>query len=167
MVDVSYQMVLSTLQTVGLLVGIVYYLTIMRNSLEARKSEVLWSLLQIRREEESMHKFSIAMSLEWNDYEDFLDKYGRESNPETWAKIWSYLVMFDDIGLMVNRGVIDIKDYYELASGSIPTLWNKYEPIILEIRKRGDPKTMDWLEYLIDELHKEAKRRGETITEYR
>ena len=32
MVDVSYQMVLSTLQTVGLLVGIFYYVMVPRNS---------------------------------------------------------------------------------------------------------------------------------------
>ena len=32
MVEITYQMVLSTLQTVGILVGIIYYLTIMRNS---------------------------------------------------------------------------------------------------------------------------------------
>jgi len=72
-----------------------------------------------------------------------------------------------DIGLMVNRGEIDIKDYYELAGSSIPTLWKKYQPLIEEMRLHGDPKVMDWLEYLVKELNKEATRRGETITEYR
>jgi hypothetical protein len=32
MVEITYQMVLSTLQTVGILEGIIYYLFIMRNS---------------------------------------------------------------------------------------------------------------------------------------
>ena len=32
MAEITYQMVLSTLQTAGLLVGIIYYLTIMKNS---------------------------------------------------------------------------------------------------------------------------------------
>ena len=32
MVEITYQMALSTLQTIGLLVGIAYYLIIMRNS---------------------------------------------------------------------------------------------------------------------------------------
>ena len=167
MAEITYQMVLSTLQTAGLLVGIIYYFTIMRNSQRAKKSEVLWSFLQIRREEKIILKFAFAMGLEWKDYDDFQNKYGRKANPETWAKLWSYLVMFDDIGLMVNRGVIDIKDYYELAGSSIPTLWKKYQPLIKEMRLHGDPKVMDWLEYLVKELNKEANRRGETITEYR
>jgi hypothetical protein len=37
MVDLSYQMVLSTLQTAGILVGIAYYLVIMRNSQKTRE----------------------------------------------------------------------------------------------------------------------------------
>ena len=37
MVDVSYQMVLSTLQTIALIVGIFYYLTIMRNQQKTRE----------------------------------------------------------------------------------------------------------------------------------
>ena len=59
MVDVSYQMVLSTLQTVGLLVGIVYYLTIMRNSqknqqmqLETRQSQLFMQLFQYHIDKE-------------------------------------------------------------------------------------------------------------------
>jgi len=32
MVEITYQMVLSTLQTIALIVGIAYYLIIMRNS---------------------------------------------------------------------------------------------------------------------------------------
>ena len=53
MVDVTYQMVLSTLQTAGILVGIIYYLTIMRNSqknqqmqLETRQSQLFMQLFQ-------------------------------------------------------------------------------------------------------------------------
>ena len=37
MVEITYQMMLSTLQTVGLLVGIAYYITIMRNAQKTRE----------------------------------------------------------------------------------------------------------------------------------
>jgi len=163
MVEITYQMFLSTLQTAGILVGIVYYVTIMRNTQKARRSEILWNFLQLRRQEDAILKYPWALSLEWEDYDDFQSKYGMQANPETWAKLWSYLVQFDDIGLMVGRGVIDIADYYELASRSIPNLWHKYKPIIEEIRRRGDPKTMDWLQYLVEEMQKESKRRGDNL----
>ena len=37
MVEITSQMVLSTLQTIALIVGIAYYLTIMRNSQRTRE----------------------------------------------------------------------------------------------------------------------------------
>ena len=110
-----------------------------------------------------MLKYAYVMSLEWEDYDDFQSKYGRKANPKAWATYISYLVQFDDIGLMVGRGVIDIADYYELASRSIPNLWMKYKPIIEEVRRRGDPKHMDWLEYLVDEMRNESRRRGDSL----
>ena len=40
MVEITYQMVLSTLQTIALIVGIAYYLIIMRNSQRNQKIQV-------------------------------------------------------------------------------------------------------------------------------
>ena len=37
MVEITYQIVLSTLQTIALIVGIVYYITIMRNQQRAQQ----------------------------------------------------------------------------------------------------------------------------------
>ena len=37
MVEITYQMVLSTIQTASLVVGIVYYITIMRNTQRTRE----------------------------------------------------------------------------------------------------------------------------------
>jgi hypothetical protein len=91
------------------------------------------------------------------------NKYGRKANPEAWAKIWSLLVEYDDIGLMLKRGVFDIEDLYELSGQSIPSVWEKIQPIIDEQRKRGDLKSMDWFQYLVEEMRKESKRRGDNL----
>ena len=156
-------MVLSTLQTVGLLVGIFYYITIMRNSQKARRYQTLQSFLEEQSKTEDMLKFVWAMNLEWDNYDDYLSKYGRKANPEAWARLWSYLIKFDDVGLMLRRGLIEIEDLYELSGRSIPSVWKKYRPIIEESRKRGDPTSMGWLEYLVEEMHKESKRRGDNF----
>jgi len=78
-------------------------------------------------------------------------------------------MIFDGNGNPWFRGDVGVegKHIVELAGSSIPTLWKKYQPLIEEMRLHGDPKVMDWLEYLVKELNKEANRRGETITEYR
>jgi hypothetical protein len=90
-----------------------------------------------------------------------MSKYWSNTNPKAWARLWSYLVELDDLGYMVNQGMIDIKDMYELIADGFTSLWNKYQPIIEERRKRGNPKSMDWFEYLINELQKEKTRRNE------
>ena len=110
MVEITLPVILQFLQTAGILVGMVYYITIIRNAQKARRAENLQWFLEDRSDEEGMLRYAFVQSLEWEDYDDFQKKYGRKQNPEAWAKLWSYLVKFDDIGLMVNRGVIDIKD---------------------------------------------------------
>jgi hypothetical protein len=165
MVEITIPIVLQLIQTAGILVGMVYYITIIRNAQKARRAENLQWFLEDRSDEECMLQYAFVQSLEWEDYDDFQKKYGRKQNPEAWAKLWSYLVKFDDIGLMVNRGVIDIKDLYELSGRSMPALWRKYQPIFEEDRKRGDPTSMGWFEYLFDELYKESKRRRDNYLE--
>ena len=159
----TYQMVLSTLQTIALIVGIVYYITIMRNAQKAKRYDNLKWFLDLRSDEEDLLKYAWVQSLEWEDYEDHLMKYGRDTNPEAWARLWSYLVMFDDLGLMVRRGLMDIEDFYDLSQRSIPSVWKKYRPIIEENRKRGNPTSMVEFEYLIKEMHSVSKRRGDNL----
>jgi len=114
-----------------------------------------------RKDEDSMLKYAWVMGLEWEDYDDFQRKYGMNNNPEAWAKLWSYLIRFDDVGLMLERGVLHIEDVYELHGRGFSSLWHKYKPIIEEERRRSDPKTMDWFEYFFTELEKEGERRGD------
>ena len=163
MVEITYQMVLSTVQTIALIVGIFYYITIMRNAQKAKRYENLKWFLEQRSNTEDLLKYAWVQNLEWEDYEDHLNKYGRKENPEAWARLWSYLVMFDDVGLMVRRGLMDIDDFYDISQRSIPSVWKKYQPIIEENRKRGNPTSMIDFEYLVEEMHSVSRRRGDNL----
>ena len=77
MAEITYQMVLSTLQTVGLLVGIVYYITIMRNSDKARKLQIAQRLYQQLQNEEKQLAQLDLLEMEWKDFDDFYSKYGK------------------------------------------------------------------------------------------
>ena len=107
-----------------------------------------------------MRKYADALNLDFSSYEDFMSKYWFDVDPETWSRIWSYLTEFDDTGLMVRQGVIDIGDFYQMVGMALIPLWEKYKPLIEGRRKDSDPKTMDWFEYLIEELKKEHKRQS-------
>ncbi len=51
MVEITYQMVLSTLQTAGILIGIFYYITTLRNQNRARQAQLLMQMHIYRRNE--------------------------------------------------------------------------------------------------------------------
>ena len=163
MVEITLPIVLQILQTSGILVGIIYYITIMRNAQKTKRYENLKWFLEQRSNTEDLLKYAWVQNLEWEDYEDHLSKYGRKANPEAWARLWSYLIMFDDVGLMVRRGLMDIEDFYDISQRSIPSVWKKYRPIIEENRKRGDPTSMVDFEYLIEEMHSVSRRRGDNL----
>ena len=163
MVEITLPIVLQILQTSGILVGIIYYITIMRNAQKTKRYENLKWVLEQRSNTEDLLKYAWVQNLEWEDYEDHLSKYGRKANPEAWARLWSYLIMFDDVGLMVRRGLMDIEDFYDISQRSIPSVWKKYQPIIEENRKRGDPTSMVDFEYLIEEMHSVSRRRGDNL----
>ena len=76
----------------------------MRNAQKARRSEALYRFLETRSQESLALKYAFVQNLDWEDYDGYQNKYGREANPEAWVKIWSLLVEYDDIGLMVKRG---------------------------------------------------------------
>jgi hypothetical protein len=58
MVDLTYQMVLSTIQTVGILVGIIYYLTIMRNTQKTRE-------LTLKAQEQALETRQAQLFMQW------------------------------------------------------------------------------------------------------
>ena len=163
MVEFTLQIVLQIVQTIALIVGIVYYITIMRNAQKARRYENLQWFLNDRTNEDVMLQYTFVSNLEWEDYDDFERRYGIKTNPDAWARIYSYLVRFDDIGLILKKGHIDIDILYEFTGRMIQSLWKKYQPIIEERRRRVDPTHFNWFQYLVEEMNKESKRRGDKL----
>jgi len=162
MVEITYQMVLSTLQTVGVLVGIIYYITIMRNADKNRKYQIAQ---QISQEVQSRENSLIAIELlemEWEDFDDFLRKYDSTVNKDNYSKRVMIFAMIAQVGYSLKQGDIDIETLYNLlpSHGSLQ-IWNKFKPILMEQRKRyNDPHWYRWFEYYADEIMKERVRQG-------
>ena len=89
MAEITYQMVLSTIQTLGLLVGIFYYIMTLQNTrknqqiqLETRQAQLFMTLHIEDITQRASESLDIMMSLEYEDLDDFESKYGLENNPE-------------------------------------------------------------------------------------
>ena len=74
MAEITLQLVLQIIQTVSLVIGIIYYLTIMRNQNRAREAQVLLQLNQVFNEKEMIKDWAQFTMLEFMDLEDLREK---------------------------------------------------------------------------------------------
>ena len=178
MVEITYQMVLSTIQTVSLVVGIIYYITIMRNqqknqeqalkaqeqAVETRQTGIFMQLFQFLNTEESWRKYvDLMYQTEWEDFDDFWEKYGPINNPEMYSRINNLWMVYGEIGNLVYREILPIEQAGALLGIMPIRQWKKWEPIINEHRKRvGWEDSYLHFEYLGKQMEKYLKEGGVT-----
>ena len=169
MVDVTYQMLLSTVQTLALLVGIFYYIMSLRNQqktqemqLETRKAQLFMQIYNRFIEVEFRENFNELLNREWIDYDDYNKKYGRFTNPSAQAKGSSIGLFFEGLGILLQKGFLDVDIVGRLMSSPIRFYWSKYEPLFHEMRARmaDNEEIMTYAEYLYDEVERRYKQQG-------
>jgi hypothetical protein len=167
MVDITYQMVLSTLQTIALIVGIFYYITIMRNAQRnqqtAHESRQLQLLMQFsnQRNEGDMKRSVELMNMEWEDYDDYERKYGSDFNPDNYSKRMTSWGRFNMMGLLLRRGLIDKDLLFESTPAAALQHWTKFKDVIRELRRRYNlPLYGVDFEYLAEENRKYILEKG-------
>lgn len=171
MVAITYQMVLNTIQTVSLVVGIIYYITIMRNQQRTRETS-----LKLQEEaEKSRQKEMIflrfqgfdktyhdavddVLTQEWgNTFDDYINH-----SPESKSNFNYVQVRYNNLGVMLKHDMMDPDLFYEVFPiGNIIRFWEKMENIILDYRETTKDVTYnEGFEY----LYNEAKKRFPDIS---
>jgi len=176
MVEITYQMVMSTIQTVSLVVGIIYYITIMRSqqrtrefalnaqeqALETRQIQIFMQIYQQLNSEGSYKSFMELMNLEIRDNDEYLQKYDSSVNPAHYAKRASIWYSYNTIGELLRMGIIEPELLHRLSMGPLVTMmWEKWEHIIRETRVREKlPDIWEGFEYLYNEMKKFRGMKG-------
>ena len=155
MVEITYQMVLSTLQTAGLLVGIFYYIMTLRNTRENQRITLTTTLLEPFMTVDGNRIIMDLINMEWNDFDDFKNKYDSRVNPENYAKRAAVWKRLESLGLFYRRGLLDLETLRAGGDLVIAIMWRKFKPIIEEYRKSDFNKSSNqhW-EYLAESLSK-------------
>ena len=159
MVDLTVQIVLSTLQTAGLLVGIFYYIMVLRN--------------QQKNQEETLKTRKFSMSKVTLDF--FTTPYGSKSailindNPfssyeefqelctknEEYYQAWlTICAIYDMSGIYLKEGILTIDMAAQFAPWHITSFWRQCKPVIYKIRERRGPTYFNNLEYYVDSMEK-------------
>jgi hypothetical protein len=148
----------------GVIAGFSYYVLTVRNANKARQVEMLHRLHDSKYDVEGIERFFQLTNLEWDDFNDYFEKYSAMNNPKMAAIMESQMSFFEGLGVIVKKQVIDLDTVYDIFSNRIISLWLKYETVV-----KGWRKTVEYgpgafycenFENLADEMIKIRKKRG-------
>jgi hypothetical protein len=175
MVEITYQMVLSTLQTTGILVGIVYYITIMRNqqrtrelalkaqehATETRQTQIFMRLFEQLNNAVTYASWAELVNMEIED-EEYLQKYDSSVNPIHFGKRAHLWFTFNTIGELLLMGIVKPELIHRLTiPPMVITMWEGWEHIIKATRVReNSPELWNGFEHLYNEMIRLRKERG-------
>jgi hypothetical protein len=163
MVEITYPMILSTIQTASVVVGIIYYLTIMRNSQKARQAQMLMQLHESKYDPEGTLAYFTLLNATWEDFDDYFKRYSRIPDPEFTAKMESQMSYFEGLGVLLKNKMVDVNTVYDMMGSRIVSLWIKYETVIkgLRTKERGPGQSYsENFENLANEMIKIRKQKG-------
>jgi len=163
MVEITYQMVLGTLQTVGLLVGIYYYIMTLsytkRNqqlTLDSRKAQLWMQIMDNIWSKDSQEALDVIWPLKHLSDEEFLEKYRDDWKFRRAFTHWAYL--FERGGVLLKEGLLDIEMISNSASVTRTLIdeWEDYRNVIYTMRQSGtrNKRSFNMWEYTYDSLMK-------------
>ena len=150
MVDI--QTVSIMLACAGVVAGIIYYVFQVRHQTKLRQTDLIMRLHSQACSKEFVEAYQKVSSMQFNDYNDFVEKYGSlyAEGPEQTAIIMCAMFM-EGIGVLLHRKLVDIEVIEELFP--IESGWRKLAPVLVGTRKQyGTPTIYEWFEYLYSEL---------------
>jgi hypothetical protein len=164
--------VLSFIQAFGIIVGVAYYIMNIQNNqrnqqlqLETRQAQLFMPIYSTYHNDEYLKAWSEIMKWKYEDYDDYMAKYSSEANPEAYImyrKVFGYL---EGVGVLVRRGLIDPSLVDDLMSGAIVSYWEKFEPFIVERRRRLNwPQVGEQIEYLYNQIKPIAERQRRELS---
>jgi hypothetical protein len=92
----------------------------------------------------------------FKDVEEYDEKYVK-NNPDYDRKVSQVAAYLEGIGVLVQRGLLDITLVDDLISSIVIMYWELLEPLFLAYRVRYDmPQLSEWVEYLYHRVKETA-----------
>lgn len=99
---VDYQTISIVLTGIGLMIALIYYALQIRNQNRTRQAQLYMNLFQEISSQRWQMKYVTLLNQEWEDYDDFEQKYGSDEHPEHYAMRRSMWLQLDGIGAMLS-----------------------------------------------------------------
>lgn len=158
---ITLDQVIYVLPLLGIMVSILYYAMVLRNSNRTRSAQLFMSLHSFMSNKEGMSDYLDTMYMEWEDYADFERRYGSDINKKVSAQRLSIWNTFNNYGVLLKKRLIDPEMVYDAVGAVIIMSWEKWKPIIVEQRVRYmGPNYLEHWEYLTTVMRSIQDRRG-------
>jgi hypothetical protein len=143
----------------GVLVGVVIAVVELRNLVKQRHTDLVTRLSSdIALNRESLEAFVDIVEAEFEDYDDFVKRYGKFISKNQVPM--SFMMMgnfYEQIGVLLRNKLIDASLVDQLFPVSI--IWEKTKPLVEGMRKEHhDPGFFEWFEYLYNEMKKREQK---------
>jgi hypothetical protein len=143
---VDTQLILDFIPAVSITVGVIYYISTLRNQNQSRQIQIIRG---INSKDPTNWKF---LEITWDNYDDFKSKY-IDNESEHWKNIMLWFNNFEELGIYVREGMLNIRLVCLLSGGTYLMSWEKFAPIIVEWRKRHDsPRWFIEAEYMYTKM---------------
>ena len=169
MIDpVALQMVRDIVTIFGVIAGLAYYITTVKNQSRTRQAQLFMNIYnQSLNNPEWRRASNNVNGMSWSNLDEFLAIID-EDNPENEENIRSLDTLgffFEGLGVFVKENLIGIRLVALLIFGPIRNLWEKVEPIKDEYREHINyPRWAGETEHLYNELMKYAEKHPELKT---
>jgi len=156
-----------TLQTIGILItgvsvsiAAIYYTLTLRNADRTRRAQLFMQIYSQWNSEEFARMRLEIRKMNYESYEDAIEKYGLEVNPDSWIARHSLARFYSGLGMLVHDGEIELSRVEDMMGDIIVRFWETLRTIFLRSRETLNiPELYLFLEYLYHLL----KRNGPII----
>ena len=154
MAEITLTIMLQLLQTAGILIGIVYYVTVIRNQ---QRSNNLYTFQQRMQTMGPSHyrAWANVLKMSYETNEDFNEKYHVDVNPEVYADYCYIGAYYNNVGYLLHEGTVDPETIFELYPPiSIIRTWRRYELRVDEQNRATGINLWRYFRYLKDEAER-------------
>jgi hypothetical protein len=160
---VSVEQILYIVPILALTASILYYAINVRNAnktqqmqLETRQVQMFMTISGVRSSPEFQKLiYKVTFIDEWNDLQDYFNRYGPEKNLDAYSEHLFVWHLFDTIGFLLEKGVIDLSFLDDVLKGTLLVAWRKFEPVIKMNREKVNQSNLwNQFEYLAGEVMK-------------
>ena len=156
MVDI--QTISIAIASASVVAGVVYYALQLRHQNRVRQTDTLMRLYSAWGSEGLQKAAWTVLELKFEDYDDYVKKYTTSGTP-TNIGIFRVAWFFNGIGVLLQSKLADVKLVDKLFGYMVIWLWEIMKPIVEgERRSYNQPKSLEWFEYLYNEVKKREQK---------